>query len=267
MTTFAKKLAFVPRILSAGFRPLPNFIIVGGQKCGSSALYKFISQHPDVKRAFVKEPHYFSGEFSSKSKLWYRAQFPRVKAHQQTGEASPSYCTHPLAPKRIKEQIPDCKLVFIVRNPVDRAVSNYYHSVKYGVEDLDIEKAFDRPMELFDEEYQKMADNPTYKSSFYNRHAYIHKGLYMFHLKRWTNQFPRHQILILENENLLIQPQQTYDKLCHFLDLPSFKLNQYGKHNVGNSKVIAPHFKKHLEKQFEKSNAAFFNAIGKKFDW
>lgn len=267
MNDLLKRLAFIPRQLSAGARPLPDFILIGAQKGGSSALYKFICAHPDVVRAFVKEPHYFSGKFHDKSVSWYKAQFPIKSAGKLVGEASPSYCTHPLAPQRIKALVPKAKLLFIVRNPVDRAVSNYFHSKRYGSELLEIEDAFKRPLSDFDAEYEKMAATDGYHSDTYNRFGYVHKGLYAFHLKKWYEHFSPEQILIVENEELQTQPDKVYAEVRNFLGLSEWIPEAFSKHNVGKTKEIPTNIKAQLSAMFKEPNQAFFDLIGRSYPW
>lgn len=267
MSDLLKKLAFIPRRLSAAARPLPDFILIGAQKGGSSALYKFICAHPDVERAFVKEPHYFSVKYHQKSLSWYKAQFPLKRAGQLAGEASPSYCTHPLVPKRIKELLPDVKLLFIVRNPVDRAISNYFHSVRYGVEKLPIEEAFKRPLSDFEADYQRLTTEDSFHSGIYNRYAYVHKGFYAMHLKKWYEYFDPEQLLIVENEALQTQPAQVYKEVCQFLGLKEWTLEAFKKHNVGKTKEVPESLKTELYEVFKTPNQEFFDLIGKSFNW
>jgi len=268
MNDLLKKLAFVPKRLTAGIRPMPDFILIGAQKGGSSALYKFISAHPDIKRAFTKEPRYFSGKYHSKSLAWYRAHFPFKKSSELVGEASPSYCTHPLAPKRIQEIVPNAKLLFIVRNPVDRAISNYFHSVAIGAEKLGIEDAFARPMEKFEAEYERIKNEDGYHSHHYQRFAYLHKGFYALHLKRWHEFFPKEQILVVENNELKLKPQETYSAVCEFLGVKKWELQDFGRHNVGKAKKEAPaQLKNQLREFFRAPNEEFYELINKRFNW
>lgn len=253
--------------MTASLRPMPDFLIIGAQKAGSSALYKFICAHPNVKRALVKEPHFFSLEYFSKNLSWYRAQFPIRSKGTLVGEASPSYCTDPLAPERVKKEIPKTKLIFIVRDPVDRAISNYFHSVKYGWETLNIQDAFNRPLEEFEKTLESMEKSTEYVGSFYNRHAYIHRGFYALQLKRWLMHFPKEQLLVVENNDLLTQPQMVYRQICEFLELEQWQPDSFGKHNVGKTKDVNTELKEHLRKIYREPNQEFFKMIGREYPW
>ena len=130
------KKAFAARRLwrsaTAPVRTLPDFLIIGAQKCGTSFLYRFLVKHPHVKSAFVKEVHYFDLNFA-KGNNWYRSNFPLQVRNTRTyitGEASPYYLFHPHAARRASMVVPDAKLLILLRNPVDRAHSHYQHQVK-----------------------------------------------------------------------------------------------------------------------------------------
>ena len=107
---------------------LPEFLIIGAQKSGTTSLYNYLTQHPMVGTAFEKEVRYFNNHFD-KGLNWYKAHFPlRIRSSQfMTGEGEPSYLPHPVAPQRVYELVPQVKLIVMLRNPVDRAFSHYQH--------------------------------------------------------------------------------------------------------------------------------------------
>ena len=127
------------RRVTANLRDLPDFAIIGAQKAGTTSLYNFITKHPAIAPASIKEVEYFSMRYSL-GESWYRSNFPMdlsrrrlaKKINQEiiTGEASPYYLFHPTAPNRMKDLLPDAKLIVILRNPVDRAYSHYHHAIR-----------------------------------------------------------------------------------------------------------------------------------------
>jgi hypothetical protein len=139
--------------LTRGMRLLPDFIIIGGQRCGTTSLFNYLTQHPDVFPSCPKEVHYFSIHYH-KGVNWYRSHFPLVmqksyveRGHDRrfvAGEATPYYIAHPHAPQRIAETVPEAKLIVLLRNPVDRAYSHYHYEVKNGLETLSFAEAIDR---------------------------------------------------------------------------------------------------------------------------
>lgn len=146
----------VCRILTAPIRVLPDFIIIGAQRAGTTSLFEYVSHHPCIGCSFGKELHFFDnlkGSFQ-KGLMWYRAHFPsypymylakKVRGRDMiTGEASPYYLFHPLAATRIARVLPRVKLIAILRNPVDRAYSHYHHNAKYKRETLSFEAALEK---------------------------------------------------------------------------------------------------------------------------
>ena len=141
------------RYLTSSKRSLPDFIIIGAMKSGTSILYnKFLSQHPCIQRATKKEIHFFDNKYS-KGILWYKSHFPTLKEKNNfkvknsqnmlIGEASPFYIFYPHTARRVYEVLPKVKLIAILRNPVDRAYSHYHHIVRNNKENLSFEAAIE----------------------------------------------------------------------------------------------------------------------------
>src|SRR5918997_468574 len=122
---------------------LPNFLIIGAMKSGTTALYYYLEQHPQIYMSPVKEPNFFC---SGGQEGWESKSVTRIRAYQYLfkdvsdekaiGEASHCYLYEPQAVARIQEHLPDAKLVAILRNPVDRAYSHFLHMVRNGTEPL-----------------------------------------------------------------------------------------------------------------------------------
>jgi len=139
--------------LTSWMRMMPDFLIIGAQRCGTTSLFNYLSQHPDIYPSFPKEVHYFSNYYK-KGTAWYRSHFPLTwqKKYRElvqgrkfmTGEATPYYFSHPHAPRRIFNALPKVRLFLLLRNPVDRAFSHYQYEVKMGIESLSFEEAIDK---------------------------------------------------------------------------------------------------------------------------
>mgnify|MGYP006439820863 CR=1 FL=1 len=144
------KLLLLARKINSNNRVLPNFIIVGAQKAGTTSLFRYLTSHPQIKAPFkTKEIHFFDGGLESednykKGLKWYKSHFPlKSKMYNKlTYEASPLYLFHPCAPKRIKKDIPDVKIIILLRNPVERSISHYFHELRKGRERLTVDEAF-----------------------------------------------------------------------------------------------------------------------------
>ena len=135
----------VYRAVTSPIRLLPDFLIIGTQRGGTTSLYHYLQAHPCIRPASTKEVHFFDTKFH-KGLAWYRGHFPtrieqssvnRLHGHSlMTGEATALYLFHPHAPKRVAKALPFVKLIVLLRNPVDRALSHYYHAIKHGYETL-----------------------------------------------------------------------------------------------------------------------------------
>jgi hypothetical protein len=136
------------RLGSGRLRVLPDFIIIGGQRCGTTALFNLLGQHPCVETSHPKEVHYFDLQYA-RPLNWYRQHFPTMMSMRAralrgrrvvSGEPSPYYLFHPRVPERLHD-LPGTRLIALLRNPVDRAYSHYQHEVRLGVETLPFEDA------------------------------------------------------------------------------------------------------------------------------
>ena len=135
--------------ITGPIRVLPDFIVIGCQKCATTSLYDYLIQHPNISSATEKEIHFFDSNYNV-GITWYRSFFPTVFSKQfsklrkekfVTGEASPMYIFNPIVSKRILSILPNVKLIAILRNPIDRAYSHYNMQVKNGYETLSFEEA------------------------------------------------------------------------------------------------------------------------------
>lgn len=203
----------------------PNFLIIGAMKAGTTSLYYYLNQHPEVFMSPVKEPHFFAFEGQTinfrgprdqeimqqmcvTERGAYEALFRGVKDEKAVGEASAMYLYYPESAERIKKYNPDMKLIVILRNPVDRAYSSYMHLVRDGREYIsDFESALR-------EEPRRIAENwvPIWH--------YQKAGFYYLQLKRYLDVFPKNQIKIyIYEEDLKLRPQQTMRDIFLFLEV------------------------------------------------
>ena len=168
---------------------IPHFLIIGAQKCGTTSLYNYLIQHPQVCAASQK--NFIFDIYFQKGLNWYYNQFPLIKLNKLiiTGEASPYYLFHPHAPKRIAKTLPNVKLIVLLRNPVDRAYSHYYHQVKMKTESLSFRQAIEEENKRLQPELIKMLENENYHSLPYQYYSYLARGRYIEQLQNWMNFF------------------------------------------------------------------------------
>lgn len=203
----------------------PDFIIAGSAKCGTTTLWRWLSSHTDVFMPSVKEPSFFafegcnprprSGRFDPDyvnriTTEWseYTALFEPSR-ERCLGEASPVYMSAAAAPGRIAARLPRVRVIIILRNPVERAFSQFMHHVRDGLEP---EHDFGRALDL---EHRRLSDG------WWWGFGYRTSGYYFAQISRFLNCFPREQLLILTSEELATAPEPTYQRICGFLEISS----------------------------------------------
>ena len=215
---------------------MPNFLVIGAAKAGTTALYEYLRQHPQIYMSPHKEPRFFAIadeplDFQGPGDLTrfkfvrdlksYQALFKGVSGEIAIGEASPWYLYVPKAVKRIQHHIPDAKLIVILRDPVERAYSNFIHAVR---EDLEPLNDFAQAMEA---EAERIRNNWSY------RWHYKQKGLYYNQLKRYLDHFHPAQIKVLLYEDFQKDTLAALQEIFHFLDVDdTFIPDTKQKHNV-----------------------------------
>ena len=263
--------------LAGPFHVLPEFIIFGVSRSGTTSLYQYLAQHPNIEPCVVKEPRFFD-MYYHRGLNWYRMNFPskwqkfvfnKIKHKKfMTGEASGAYLQNPHAPRRVHSLNPNMKLILLLRNPVDRAFSHYKRKVKNGSEKLSFEEVIEQEQSRIEGEQEKMEKNENYYSPIYHSLAYLTTGLYSIRLKRWLKYFSMEQILVLENGEFLLDPETVYNQAVEFLDLPKWKLPKYEK--FSKQKLSMDMDSKTRDKLLEickPYNEELYSLIGKRFDW
>ena len=264
------------RLLTASMRLLPEFIIIGAQKGGTSSLYNYLIQHPWIASSARKEVHFFDSNFDRGCR-WYQAQFPfawhrsyaRLRRQQLiTGEASPYYIFHPFAARRIFEMLPRVKLVAVLRNPVDRAYSHYHHNVRRRRETLSFEEAIRAETERLAGERAKMLKDSHFLSYNYSKYSYLARGVYIDQLQEWFRLFPTEQMLILKSEDLFADPATAYSQVLDFLNLPDWRPPRYDVYYAGNYRDKMPaELRRHLAEYFRPFNRRLYQFLGRDFGW
>lgn len=235
------------RRASAPLRALPDFVIVGAQKAGTSSLYHYLTLHPRVEGASTKEVHFFDTHFD-KGLAWYRSHFPvrasltarrRGRERLLTGEASPYYLYHPHVAARIARHLPEARLLVLLRDPVDRALSHYWYMVQLGREPLPLDEAFAREAERLDAEKARLAADPGYRSVPHSRFSYRDRGLYAEQLGVYLRHVDRRQLRVLSSERMFADPQAVFDEACAHLNLAPHPLPTTRRVNAGTARPAA----------------------------
>jgi hypothetical protein len=240
---------------SVGLIPQPNFFIVGAAKSGTTSLWMYLKQHPEVYMPQAiehKEPAFFCDIYGYKDFDTYLSLFTEAKDKKAIGEASHAYLTSPESAAWIQKFYPHAKIIIILRNPVERAYSLYNWMIGAGYEWIyPFEKALIVEEERLKDSYFKH-HNPEY---FYN-YLYFNSGLYASQIERYFQLFSGEQIKVLLFEDLKNNPVTTTQNIYNFLEVNSSFIPQVDIHNRAHtpySALAQYFFRQKLPKYLHKS--------------
>lgn len=258
------------------WRALPDFLILGGQKCGTTALHAYLLDHPCIAGGLRKEVQYFTLHYG-KGAEWYRSQFPtrwfsrravrRCGRPLVVGDASPYYLFHPLAPARAAQLLPAARLVALLRDPVERAYSHYHHEVRKGRETLSFEEAIRREPERLAGAADQLRSGHLAVSAPHQRHSYLARGQYADQLRNWLAAFPREQLLILDTAALERDTAAIVSQVLGFLGLPDARLETARRHGAGQYAPMAPETRADLRAYFAPHNQRLREEFQIDFGW
>jgi Sulfotransferase domain len=263
--------------ITSGTRVLPDFVIIGAQKSGTSSLYEYICAHPAVVRAATKEVHFFDTHYGH-GERWYRSHFPtdrrlervarRLGTRAVTGEASPYYLFHPAVPRRLHRMLPDARLIAVLREPVERAVSHHNHRVDAGVEPLCFADAIAAEEGRLAGADELLAGGDPHAAHFsHQHHSYLSRGRYAEQLERWLALFDREQLLVLDAAELFRDPAAVTRRAHGFLGLPPHDLEAYAVAGGRDHDDIDGPLRARLEDHFAPHNARLRELLGHDFGW
>ncbi len=215
---------------------LPEFLVIGGQRCGTTSLYRYLAAHPSVRPATGKELQFFSLHHR-RGERWYRAHFPVRPPGVSSFEASPYYLFDPEAPARAAAMLPQARFVALIRDPAERAYSHYLHSRSYGVEPLSFAEALDA-------EPRRLA---TGGHAARRRFSYVARGRYAEQLSRWFDHVPRDRVLVVRTEEL----NSRYPEILGFLGLdPAPAPAERHTRRPAGAPGLTPELRARLDREF-----------------
>lgn len=279
MLSAPQKIDRTLRTMTANWRLMPDFLVIGGQKCGTTSLYQYLISHPFIISAMKKQMHFFDNHFE-KGITWYQSHFPSYlykhyfkQIHKQdfiTGEATPYYIFHPLAAKRVAEYLPNAKFVLLIRNPVERSYSHYHHEKRKGTETLSFEDAIAKEEERLAGEKEKMIANGNYYSFNYQRYSYLARSRYYEQLTEWFSYFPQERFFIVKSEDMYKNTVDIVKNIFNFLQLPEFpefKIEKDQYYNVGKYDKMNSATREKLVEYFKPHNENLYKLLNRDFDW
>lgn len=214
---------------------LPDFVVLGTQKGGTTSLHLLLDNHPGVFLPACKEVHYHSLHDDQPIE-WYRDHYGEATAQQVRGDITPYYLFHPRAARNIRRTIPEARLIVLLRDPVERTLSQYFHARRLGFESLDLEAALAAEDERLDGAEQRLV-LPGSRDHSHQKHSYASRSRYEQQLSRYETLFPAEQMLVLKSEDLFNHPGVTWTRLLQFLDLPPRPVPRLPAANSGSGEA------------------------------
>jgi hypothetical protein len=264
--------------MAAQLHVKPDFLVLGGGRCGSSALIRLIRTHPNVMKDPPRELRFFdhAGSFAA-----YRRKFPyrwQVWAREIagarptiSGEKTPTYLLHKQAPRRVRRSLPDVLLIALLREPAARAVSIWNLLRHLGSEARSFEQAL--ADELGDDwrSDPEAAGERVLRADREGRYAprtYVRRGLYLPQVQRWHAQFPKDQLLILETEQFFRDTPGTMAEVHAFLGIPAQTVSPMGpRHRAYQLEPVDEALLHDLRALFRPQNERLADYLGREFSW
>ncbi|MGI9247198.1 MAG: sulfotransferase domain-containing protein [Steroidobacteraceae bacterium] len=247
-------------------RALPGAMIIGAMKCGTSSLHNYLCQHPGVNPPLRKEVHYFDMHYD-RGEPWYRANFGRADAGGLNLDSTPYYLFHPAVPARAAALVPAAKLVVLLRDPVRRAYSHYWHERDTGRETLPFEDAIAAEPDRLGDAQARLAAGAIEHSAAHQHFSYLSRGLYAEQLGRWLQHYPRERLLLLRFEDLAADPLAVLNRTLGWLGLDAIGRVRLEARNTRSYPPMAAATAARLEEHFAPHNAALEALVGEAMHW
>lgn len=237
----------------------PDLIIIGAAKSGTTSLFFYLNQHPQFLAPHKKEINFFNTNFEL-GVPWYLAHFPAIADSDQfvTGEASPLYLYNHQVIERIKQLFPQIKLIVMLRNPVERTISEYYHAANHGLENRSL-------MELIELEKELLATKS--RNKVMQRFGYLLNSIYVDKIAQWMNNFPPENILIIQSESFFTETYRVMEQVWEFLSISPQNQAKHIPYNVGSYFPVTPEIKQKLQEFFIPYNQELESFLGREFNW
>jgi tetratricopeptide (TPR) repeat protein len=241
----------------------PDFLIAGFPKCGTTSLFSYLCQHPQALCGHRKELNFFTTQFDL-GLDWYLSHFPAITDSPEflTGESTPSYLDYPEVDRRVAQLCPNIKLIVLLRNPIDRAISQYHHLVRLGEESRSLQA-------VVLDEIEQLQQASEYQFQYVNdwRSCHLSGGLYLYKLQRWFALFPREQFLILQSEMLYRDSAATTKRACQFLGLPDYDFSDFPVLQAGDYAPVSEDVRSILRDYFQPHNQKLEDFLEMQFNW
>jgi hypothetical protein len=265
------------RRLTASWRDLPDHLILGAMKAGTTQLDRLLSTNPGIQRRIWKESRQLTQPDASEHAWRAMYEFRRRRRRQErrighrirVGDASPYDLFHPRAPEHAARLVPDARFIVILRDPALRAWSHHRHSLRHGFESLDFEAAIAAEPGRLDGEEARLRQDPSAVSGAHQHWSYLARGRYAEQLDRWFGAFSRDRFLICFLDDLRDRPDAVLTQVARHLELPPFPSSDAtpGVANPGDGIEPPPETLDHLRRTFEESDQRLAALLGAELPW
>jgi len=281
VTSAGKRALRAFGVATAAVRPLPDFLIIGSKRGGTTSVHAYLQGHPAVLSLFPSAQKikgtYFFDENWYRGERWYRSHFPtsasrsiarrRLGVTPRSGEASPYYLFHPLAAERAASLFPSARIVVLLRDPVERAYSHYKERRANDTEALSFAEAIDAEEWRIAGEEERIISEPGYISIPHRHQTYLAQGRYATPIRRWMTAFPHGQVLVRPAEALYQDTQSTYDAICDHLGLPHHRLVDPHVHEAHPSDALGAVMRRRLRAMVADDIAQLEAYLGTSMGW
>jgi Sulfotransferase domain len=267
--------------VTADLRPLPDFMIIGTKRGGTTSMWNWLVAHPAVLPMFPalrgnkSTDYFFDG--GSRGERWYRSHFhtmayrralERRRGHRVvSGEASPLYMYDPRICPLVRRIVPDVKVIIQLRDPVGRAFSHWQERVGQGVEPLSFEDALAAEPSRTAGELARMRQEPSYYSEAFDWYSYRDRGIYHRQVAQWADAFPPDQVLVVASEDFSRDEQGVMDAVADFLGIPRHRRAQYPRHNLSPRMSMPAHVEEELSAFYAPHNQRLYELLGRDLGW
>ena len=222
---------------------LPNFFILGAAKCGTSSLYYFLQQHPNICMSRPKEPYFFEAEYDRGLEYYTRTYFDHWTSEQRIGDARQRNLFLPWVPERIKKSIKDPRFIVLVRNPIERIASHWWFNYCRGVEKdrfsdavmKDIDR-MERKVFFTPESYAKNLVRNTGISTYV---GYVESGYYSDQISRYDDLFGKDSTMVILSDDLKNNKKATLKLILNFLEVEEWRFSNLINKNPSLPKNIS----------------------------
>jgi O-antigen/teichoic acid export membrane protein len=274
VVTALRSLATGWGMLTARFRMEPTFLVAGAQRSGTTTLFRLLADHPNLVRPTLDKGTGYFDDNHYRGRRWYRAHFPiralarwRTRGPVQTFECSGYYMFHPLAPGRIAAELPDARVVVMLRNPVDRAVSAYGHERRRGFESAGFVDALAREQERLADEVDRLSRDEHYRSFAHRHHAYLRRGEYAGQVAALIEAVGRDRVYVMDADAFFADPESEFVALQRWLGLPVWSPEHVDKWNAGSPEPMPAQWRARLEEYFAPHDRRLEALLGRPLHW